>query len=294
MAETINNVRKKKFESKIKIKLRYLFLERVALIFCIWKLKVYQSNRKYIGVLFLFFFKILASCCTFFLRRGKVYNFYNRANVMRKNLESYPDKRVPLISNEYVNGRGWFPSPQDMISKIAEDYQFDYNFRFLEVGSGMGDVLFDAAKLPFHSIIGVEQSSFLVTLSRQFLSQKRGLTYRNLRVVNQDIIDYEFDGNYVIHIFNCLEFNVLFPFVKKIEEAISEGYEFVVLSSYIDVQLDEAEKSVYLDDRGEHVKAFSKVDQVFSCSNLFTYKTLLKWGDDYFHVRIYESNNLSS
>src|SRR5947199_8350478 len=63
---------------------------------------------------------------------------------------------------------------------------------FLDLGSGMGRMVLEAARLPFRRVIGVELAEDLHRIAEANVASYRGrLKCRNIELVHSDVLDYD-------------------------------------------------------------------------------------------------------
>ncbi|HXF35224.1 MAG TPA: class I SAM-dependent methyltransferase [Candidatus Acidoferrales bacterium] len=83
---------------------------------------------------------------------------------------------------------------------------------FVDVGAGMGRVVFLAARRPFKTIVGIEISPALVQIARDNLTQIEDSSRRcrDVRLVRADAATYRYPrGNLVLYLFNPFRAPVL-------------------------------------------------------------------------------------
>ena len=90
---------------------------------------------------------------------------------------------------------------------------------FVDLGSGMGRAVFEAASLPFRQVVGVEISPALHAVARENLQAfgKTGAACRDVRFVRRDAKRYRFPpGALVVYLFNPFGAPILGPVVERL------------------------------------------------------------------------------
>lgn len=84
------------------------------------------------------------------------------------------------------------PSPWGTARRVLAHADIRATDVFVDIGSGLGRVVYLAARHPFARVEGVELSAELAERSRANLDRVRGrLRARDVRVVNADVLEYE-------------------------------------------------------------------------------------------------------
>jgi SAM-dependent methyltransferase len=109
---------------------------------------------------------------------------------------------------------GHVPSPWGTLRRVLDASRIDPDDVFVDIGSGLGRIVYLAARYPFGRVEGLEISERLVALSRTNLGRARPpLRCRDVRIVNADLLDYELpDDATFVYCFN--------PFKRGIFEAL--------------------------------------------------------------------------
>jgi SAM-dependent methyltransferase len=113
----------------------------------------------------------------------------------------------------------------------------DYrSYRFIDVGSGAGRVLFLAAEYPFKQIEGVELATELHDLAVQNIRRFRFYSQRchDIRSINASAVDYEFPNeNLVIFLFNPFGAEVLSDVIRNLDASLRiQPRDAIVLMLY--------------------------------------------------------------
>lgn len=93
---------------------------------------------------------------------------------------------------ETENRRGYKPTEWTTLRRILRGYEIREDDVFIDFGSGLGRVVFQAARYPFKRVIGVELSAQLHGLAEENISRNRGrLRCEDVDLVNSDVLHYE-------------------------------------------------------------------------------------------------------
>ena len=112
----------------------------------------------------------------------------------------------------------------------VDDYR---NYRFVDLGSGAGRMLFLAAEFPFRQIEGVELALELHRRAEQNIARFRSFGKRchNLRSIHLSAADYEFPAeNLVVAFFNSFGEQTLSDVVKRLEESVKAHPRSVIVA----------------------------------------------------------------
>lgn len=117
------------------------------------------------------------------------------------------------------NLKPYHPTRYSTIRRIFDSLPFDFkNYSFVDLGSGKGRVLIEAAKWGFHECYGVEICSKLHTISQENLEKAK---LSNCYLHCCDAGDFEFPaGNKVVFLFNPFAKPTLDRVSRKIIESI--------------------------------------------------------------------------
>jgi len=93
---------------------------------------------------------------------------------------------------------------------------------FLDLGSGKGRVLLQAAAYPFHRIIGVELSAQLMAIARTNVDRRRErLRCREIELIIADVVDYELpDDVTVVYMYNAFGGSVFRAVVDRLVASV--------------------------------------------------------------------------
>jgi SAM-dependent methyltransferase len=144
-----------------------------------------------------------------------------------------------------ASGFAYVPSPASVPPTILKDLSLRYNeFSFVDLGSGMGRVVFAAAKFPFRKVVGVEFSDNLHQIAERNLAKVSGtLRAAAVELICQDVQEYTFPaGNCVVYLFNPFRETVMQTVLKNLERRFAKSpaelyviYYNPVLGTMLDV-----------------------------------------------------------
>ncbi len=104
-----------------------------------------------------------------------------------------------------VGGKGrnhYQPSEWMVLRRILPRQEVGADDVFIDVGSGMGRVVFQAAGYPFRRVIGVELSEELNQVARSNIQNNRGrLLCQDVELVTADATDYELPDDVTVAYF---------------------------------------------------------------------------------------------
>jgi SAM-dependent methyltransferase len=120
--------------------------------------------------------------------------------------------------NDYVPSPWWTPK------RVLERSRIGPHDVFVDIGSGLGRVLYLAARYPFARVEGVEISTQLADESRANLDRARNRKRRRcheVRVVNADLLDYDLpdDATYV-YCFNPVKRALFRALLEKLKTSL--------------------------------------------------------------------------
>ena len=125
-----------------------------------------------------------------------------------------------------ASGVAYMPSPASVPATILKDLGLSYNdYSFIDLGSGMGRVVFAAAKFPFRKVVGVEFSGKLHQIAKGNLDKLSGtLKAGAVELICQDAQEYTFPpGNGVVYLFNPFRETVMQTVLKTMERCYAKG-----------------------------------------------------------------------
>lgn len=89
-----------------------------------------------------------------------------------------------------------------MLKRILPESEVGPDDVFIDFGSGMGTVVFEAARYPFKRVIGVEIAPQLTRIAREVIATQRGrLRCQEVDLVSADATDYEFPNDSTVAYF---------------------------------------------------------------------------------------------
>jgi SAM-dependent methyltransferase len=99
---------------------------------------------------------------------------------------------------------GYQPSPRAFLRQLLRNIEIGENDVFLDLGSGMGHVVLEAARRPLRRVIGVELVPEFTSIARQTIERnRRRLRCREVDLVTADAVDYPIpDDVTVVYLFN--------------------------------------------------------------------------------------------
>jgi SAM-dependent methyltransferase len=114
------------------------------------------------------------------------------------------------------------PATWRELRRILRDDEVDPDDVFLDVGSGKGRILLQAARYPFRRIVGVEISPSLTEISRANLeAAQAGLRCRDTVVVTADAAEYRVpDDTTVVYMNNPLNGRAFEAFIARLLESL--------------------------------------------------------------------------
>jgi len=123
-------------------------------------------------------------------------------------------------------GVAYMPSPASVPATILKDLGLRYNeYSFIDLGSGMGRVVFAAAELPFRNVVGVEFSEELHQIAKRNFARLSGtLKAAAVELLCQDAQEYTFPpGNCVLYMFNPFREPVMQAVLKNLHRCYTKG-----------------------------------------------------------------------
>jgi hypothetical protein len=138
------------------------------------------------------------------------------------------------VTSTNANGIAYMPTPARAPSEIIAYLGLRYNqYTFIDLGSGMGRVVFAAAAFPFRKVVGVEFSRALHEIAQRNLSRVSGSSVKAgaVELICQDARDYTFPrGNSVVYLFNPFREPVLQIVLANLQQAqATNGGELYVI-----------------------------------------------------------------
>jgi SAM-dependent methyltransferase len=121
---------------------------------------------------------------------------------------------LELLGVADPNRVGHYPSPWNVLKRVLDSSRVSPADVFFDIGSGLGRVVYLAARYPFARVEGVEISHELAAISRANIERARSrLRCPEVTIVNCDALDYRLpdDATYV-YLFN--------PFKRGIFQAV--------------------------------------------------------------------------
>jgi SAM-dependent methyltransferase len=93
-------------------------------------------------------------------------------------------------------------SPRNVLKRILPESEVGPDDVFIDFGSGMGTVVFEAARYPFKRVIGVEIAPQLTRIARQVIAAQSGrLRCQEVDLVTADATDYEIPDDVTVAYF---------------------------------------------------------------------------------------------
>ena len=168
----------------------------------------------------------------------------NRAFDRAHNVETAPehsleDVGVPLA--DVARGNGVYrPVTEQLFRAAIASIRIDpTKFTFLDIGSGMGKVLFMAADHPFKRIVGIEYARGLHDVAIRNVSTYRSSRQRCtvIEPVHADALEYELpDGPLVLFIFNALAKEIMGELLKRVDAAAGPEHHRSIFLIYTNVR----------------------------------------------------------
>jgi SAM-dependent methyltransferase len=94
------------------------------------------------------------------------------------------------------------PSSWGVLKRILSPSEVSPEDVFIDIGSGMGRVVFEAARYPSHRVIGVEVAPQLTEAARTGIERNRHrLACQNVELVSADAVEYEIPGDVTVAYF---------------------------------------------------------------------------------------------
>jgi len=125
-----------------------------------------------------------------------------------------------------ASGFAYVPSPASVPATILKDLGLRYNeYSFIDLGSGMGRVVFAAAQFPFRKVVGVEFSEELHQIAERNLAKiSPTLKAAAVELNCQDAQEHTFPpGNCVVYLFNPFRETVMQTVLKNLERCYAKG-----------------------------------------------------------------------
>jgi SAM-dependent methyltransferase len=137
---------------------------------------------------------------------------------------------------------GHVPSPWGALRRVLDSSQIAPDDVFVDIGSGLGRVVYLAARYPFARVEGLDISEQLADDSRANLERaRRRLRCRDVRIVNADLLDYELpDDATFVYCFNPFRGTIFAALLAKIFASIDRrprGITFIYLNAVEDDQV---------------------------------------------------------
>jgi predicted RNA methylase len=123
-----------------------------------------------------------------------------------------------------ASGFAYIPTPPRRLAAIFAELDIRHSeYTFIELGSGMGRVVFGAAAYPFHKVVGVEFSPELHTIAMRNLSNiSHTVKAADIELLCQDAQDYTYPpGNCVVYLFNPFREPVLRTVLDNLRRAFA-------------------------------------------------------------------------
>ncbi len=143
------------------------------------------------------------------------------------------------------------PTPVGETLRLLAFVPFDVaGATFVDLGSGMGRAVFEAASLPFRQALGIEISPALHAIARDNLAafDRERLRCADLRFVRGNAIDARLPrGDLVVYLYNPFDG----PFVARVVERLAAHPGAVALAYHTPVERDAVEASPAFELVGE-------------------------------------------
>ncbi len=143
------------------------------------------------------------------------------------------------------------PTPVGEMLRLLAHVPFDVaRATFVDLGSGMGRAVFEAASLPFRQAVGIEISPALHAIARDNLAvfDRGGLRCTDLRFVRGNAVDARLPrGDLVAYLFNPFDA----AFVARVVERLAAHAGDVALVYHTPVERDAVEASPAFELAGE-------------------------------------------
>lgn len=114
------------------------------------------------------------------------------------------------------------PTPVGEVAELLAHVPFEFApATFVDLGSGMGRALMEAARLPFRQIVGVEISPALHAVATDNFArlERAGFACRNVRLVRADAASYRFPrGPLVVYLYNPFSGVVLCEVLARLKK----------------------------------------------------------------------------
>lgn len=123
-------------------------------------------------------------------------------------------------------GIAYMPTPPWFPTSVLKNLRLRYNeYSFIDLGSGMGRVVFAAAEFPFRKVVGVEFSDELHKIAERNLAKISGtLKAAAVELICQDAQEYTFPpGNCVVYLFNPFREPVMQTVLENLERSYAKG-----------------------------------------------------------------------
>jgi precorrin-6B methylase 2 len=119
----------------------------------------------------------------------------------------------------------YVPSGWLALRRILRKREVSPNDVFIDFGSGMGRVVFQAAHYPFKRVIGVELSKELNDIAKENIERTIDrLTCKNIELINADVLDYEIpDDVTVVYFGNPFTGDIFASTVQKLKASLERN-----------------------------------------------------------------------
>ena len=157
------------------------------------------------------------------LRFDSEFGVTTQARLFLKDLEPEVTGSAVELATHYL------PSPVADLDRMLDVVPLaPERSTFIDVGSGMGRVVFYAAQRPYREVIGVELSPALAKVADANLAAYRGPRFcGNIRLVCSDVLDFKLpDGDLIIYLFNPFKAPVMERFADRL--AAHDGHVAIV------------------------------------------------------------------
>lgn len=121
--------------------------------------------------------------------------------------------------------RGYSPAGWRSLRRILPPREVTDHDVFVDLGSGMGRVVLQAAGYHFRKVVGVEVSGTLHDIARENIDRNRQrLRCRDIELVHADVLDYELpDDVTVVFLYNPFQGEIFATVIKRLLQSVQRN-----------------------------------------------------------------------
>ena len=157
----------------------------------------------------------------FLVLRGQV----SRVIEWRHGIDTSRNVGLEALGLDSHQRRGHKPSEWTVLPRILPKREVGEHDVFIDFGSGLGRVVFQAARYPFRRVIGVELSEELNDVARKNIDRNRSrLRCKDVTLVTGDVLDYQIPDDVTVAFFaNPFTGDIFDTVVKRLLASIDRN-----------------------------------------------------------------------